>query len=216
MNKIYENLSSFKDFNDLKEFYIKYSDKFKGVKKYSFLAKIFRKIYKDPFLVSKFGEKKIYSFMLVNISDAVKFGDINTLSYLSFDDPSIEVLFRAMILMLDRTNNSCYALSEALKEAYPNEYIKKVKEIFGREVALPKGNIEDDQGHFRESPAILEFKHETIARMKLFLNKNINAENPYFSILSSALDVWDSVCDKTDCDKIYQKIYCMNFEGFSF
>ena len=33
MNKIYENLSSFKDFNDLKEFYIKYSDKFKCVKK---------------------------------------------------------------------------------------------------------------------------------------------------------------------------------------
>ena len=186
MNKIYENLSSFKDFNDLKEFYIKYSDKFKGVKKQ------------------------------VNISDAVKLGDINTLSYLSFDDPSIEVLCRAMILMLDRTNNSCYALSEALKEAYPNEYIKKVKEIFGREVALPKGTIEDDQGHFRESPAILEFKHETIARLKLFLNKNINAENPYFSILSSALDAWDSVCDKTDCDKIYQKIYCMNFEGFSF
>ena len=88
-----------------------------------------------------------------------------------------------------------------------------MEEIFGKRVILAKGTIEDDRGHFRESPAVLEFNAETITRLKNFL-KNFSAKKELKDVLSSALHAWGKVCAETDCSGVYQEIYCMKFKGF--
>ena len=210
-----EHLREYSDLDALKKACVEHSKKLKGVKAYCFLARVFRDLYSDPVACEKFGKKEIYETLLTNITEAIGRGDVKTLRLFARDNPDIEVPARAMLLLLTRTNNSCYALHIALKKAYPDLYDKKIEELFGKQVTLAHGTIEDDRGHFRESPAVLDFTPETITRLKNFLEK-FSAKKELKDVLSSALDTWAKVCAETDCSRVYQEIYCMKFKGFGF
>lgn len=190
--------------------------KLKGVRQYSFLAHIYRKIYEDPEASQKFDKKLICSIMMQNVACAIKGGDMRTLSELSsleFCGPASVVCARAMQLLLSRSYGAGYNLHKALMGNYPESYIEKMEAIFGEKVELPCIGIEEDRGRFRANPAVLDFTPETITRLKNFL-KDFSAEDEVKNVLSSALDIWCKVCEKTDCSKVYQEIHCMKFKGF--
>lgn len=208
-----EHLREYADLDVLKESCVEHSKKLKGVKGSSFLARVFRDLYGDTIACKKFGKEKIYETLLIYITEAIKRGDVRTLIFFAHDNPAIEVPVRAMILLITGTNNSCYALHTALKEAYPKQYDKKIEELFGKQVTLAQGTIENDRGRFCASPAVLDFTPETIERLKNFL-ENFSTEKELKDVLSSALDTWGKVCSETDCSKLYQEIYCMKFKGF--